>query len=120
VSAQTPRERALDEIVQGYQLTYGEIMRRTCGNGTSGLYVDVTAAIAAALTRAEAMAVALEGLRRSHLVVEGDCWYSCPESGECCDAARRGCTCGADASNAKIDAALAAWTNRLTSVQAGE
>jgi hypothetical protein len=40
-----------------------------------------------------------------HLVVEGDCWYTCPaatverDGGDCCDDDRRGgpCACGRDA-----------------------
>lgn len=50
----------------------------------------------------------LPRLRRPHLV-EGDCWYSCPKSGDCCDDERdtNHCDCGADAHNAIIDAALA-------------
>lgn len=58
---------------------------------------------------------ALESLRRPHHDCVEDCWYSCPlaldENGqsECCndDVVLRGkCTCGADAANALIDAAL--------------
>jgi len=47
---------------------------------------------------------AVESLRRLHRVVEGDCWYSCPASGECCrDNGSTGCDCGADRHNAIID-----------------
>lgn len=54
----------------------------------------------------------LNSLRRSHLVVDGDCWFSCPKSGECCNEVLKDvCTCGADAHNARIDAALAADTS---------
>ncbi len=59
---------------------------------------------------------ALEAAKRQHLIVD-DCWYSCPlakrdhseDSASCNDAeiARGECTCGADAHNAAIDAALA-------------
>ena len=44
-----------------------------------------------------------------HLVVDGDCWFSCPKSGECCDDSRSkgGCECGADAHNERIVKALA-------------
>ena len=44
--------------------------------------------------------------KRSHYVCE-DCWYSCPESGECCDEREKKCNCGASAWNAKVDEALA-------------
>ena len=51
---------------------------------------------------------ALEGTRRSHFVLEDDCWYSCPKSGRCCnDNAGDDCNCGADAHNARIDAVIA-------------
>lgn len=58
---------------------------------------------------------ALEGAKISHLVVDGDCWFSCPkaksdwhEGSACCDESvdRTKCRCGADEHNAKIDAAL--------------
>lgn len=43
-----------------------------------------------------------------HLIVEGDCWFSCPKSGESCrdDQVKTECDCGADAHNARIDATL--------------
>jgi hypothetical protein len=48
----------------------------------------------------------LESLRLSHGTCD-DCFYSCPMSDECCDdEAERKCNCGADAHNAKIDAAI--------------
>lgn len=54
---------------------------------------------------------ALSGLRREHLNLEEDCWFSCPKSGHCCtdnfDEANPPCRCGADEYNARIDAALA-------------
>ena len=51
----------------------------------------------------------LKGLKISHVVVEGDCWYSCPKSGHCCnDPAGNECNCGADKHNARIDG-LIAW-----------
>jgi hypothetical protein len=59
---------------------------------------------------------ALEAARPRHLVVDGDCWYSCPKApsewgdgSACCDGdavARGACTCGADRKNAAIDEAL--------------
>jgi hypothetical protein len=52
----------------------------------------------------------LEALRLPHLVIEDDCWFSCPASGQCCndDAVAAGtCNCGAEAHNAKLDAILA-------------
>ena len=51
----------------------------------------------------------LEGLRRGHLQVEEDCWYSCPKSEEgCCNEwAGPECDCGADAHNAELDAIIA-------------
>jgi hypothetical protein len=49
----------------------------------------------------------IESLRREHYDCE-DCWYSCPKSeGGCCDDAQTGCTCGADAHNARVNEALA-------------
>lgn len=57
------------------------------------------------------------GLKIPHLIVEEDCWYSCPkapsefgEGSACCDdekVQRGDCTCGADAHNAKVDEVLA-------------
>lgn len=45
--------------------------------------------------------------KRKHLVCEGDCWYSCQKSGECCDEGRPNeCDCGAQEWNAKVDASL--------------
>lgn len=50
----------------------------------------------------------LEALRRPHVVVEGDGWFSCPLSGECLDETlQHKCYCGAEAHNARIDALLA-------------
>lgn len=50
---------------------------------------------------------ALEKARIKHLVVDGDCWFSCPKSGECCnDNAPDECNCGADRHNQAIDEAL--------------
>lgn len=50
----------------------------------------------------------LEKLRREHLVVGGDCWYSCPKSDDCCNELPEDmCTCGADADNALLDAIIA-------------
>jgi hypothetical protein len=44
-----------------------------------------------------------------HLIVDGDCWFSCPLSGECCnDEEPERCNCGADERNAAIQSALAA------------
>ena len=59
--------------------------------------------------RRAGLRVVLEQLRRPHLVVEGDCWFSCPKSGECCNDSRADapCDCGADATNTLIAAALA-------------
>lgn len=53
---------------------------------------------------AEALALA-EALRLPHLIVDGDCWYSCPKSGDCCNDSRDGsrCDCGADKHNEKVD-----------------
>lgn len=56
----------------------------------------------------------LESLRRNHLIVEDDCWYSCPKAigwdGEpaCCnDQYGSECNCGADEHNARLDEAIA-------------
>ena len=53
---------------------------------------------------------ALEALRRTHHVNDEDCWYSCPQSGECCrdDAPMMSCDCGADAHNAILDTVIEA------------
>jgi len=69
----------------------------------------------------EAVREGLLTLRRQverHLIVDEDCWYSCPlaayaDTGEpaCCNdrAVERGeCTCGAEAKVATVDALLAA------------
>lgn len=50
----------------------------------------------------------LESLRRPHLNVEGDCWFSCPKSGERCGSDEEhhddgSCDCGADPHNAILD-----------------
>lgn len=62
------------------------------------------------LDRRLSLVAQLEQLRRHHLVVDGDCWYSCPKSGECCNDTERvdTCTCGADEKNAILDAIIAA------------
>lgn len=55
----------------------------------------------------EAARKALKAAKISHLVLEGDPWYSCPVSGECAnDAAGKECNCGADAHNKAIEEAL--------------
>ena len=76
---------------------------------------DLAVAVAqdalALAARVRAYEKALEKLRRSHLLVDEDCWYSCPSaqyedgsSGYC--GPDTGCNCGADEYNAIIDAAL--------------
>lgn len=46
----------------------------------------------------------IERTRMSHVVVEGDCWFSCPASGECCrDGSGSECECGAGRVNAYIE-----------------
>ena len=75
----------------------------------------LTAELAAAQAREQALREALEASRISHLDVEGDPFFSCPiaRGGSClrhdmdgqCPC---GCNCGADEHNARIDAALAA------------
>ncbi len=58
------------------------------------------------MSEAEEQARALAG---SHLVVEEDCWYSCPKSGECCNnLAGDICTCGYEKRVSDITAALQA------------
>lgn len=61
------------------------------------------------MTTPERLAIeALEKLRRKHFVLEEDCWYSCPASGECCNDNSSGkCNCGAYEDNAIIDQAIA-------------
>lgn len=50
---------------------------------------------------------ALEQLRQEHYHNDADPWYSCPASGKCeNEMDGNECNCGADASNAIIDAAL--------------
>lgn len=46
---------------------------------------------------------ALTSLKIFHYVNDEDCWYSCPESGECCDSSKSGCNCGANDHNKRID-----------------
>ena len=60
----------------------------------------------------EALCAALEAAVIPHLVVDGDCWYSCPKSGECCrdDQDKDKCGCGADAHNEAIRSVLARVT----------
>lgn len=56
-----------------------------------------------------ALRTALENAKLTHLIVDGDPWYSCPKSGQCADekAVSEGeCNCGADTHNEKIDKAL--------------
>jgi hypothetical protein len=56
------------------------------------------------------LAGVLEKVKRRHLVVEDDPYFSCPASGECCDPnCGTRCECGADEANAQIDEALAAF-----------
>jgi hypothetical protein len=68
---------------------------------------------AAAMRKSEVVRLreALLAAKRTHLIVEGDCWYSCPASGQSCnneaDSGSRKCDCGADEHNAAIDRALA-------------
>ena len=51
----------------------------------------------------------LEKLRRPHLVLSEDCWYSCWKTGDCCNDQADGqtCTCGADSYNAILDSIIA-------------
>lgn len=51
------------------------------------------------------LVTALGRLRLEHKEVEGDCFWSCPKSGSCCndDLAVDYCNCGADAHNAILD-----------------
>lgn len=46
-----------------------------------------------------------EKLRREHLVVDEDCYYSCPKSGQCCNENKPEdrCECGADRHNANLE-----------------
>lgn len=45
----------------------------------------------------------LQSLKLTHYINDEDCWYSCPMSGECCDDNKKGCYCGADDHNKRID-----------------
>lgn len=58
--------------------------------------------------RVAQLEAALAAAKREHLVLEEDCWYSCPKSGQSCndDADSSSCTCGADYHNAAIDRTL--------------
>ncbi len=54
------------------------------------------------------LVLALESLKIPHLNLDGDCWYSCPKSGYCCDENKVDkCNCGAEAHNDKIDSLIA-------------
>lgn len=62
-----------------------------------------------------ALRALLLSLRRSHSLVDEDCWYSCPKAtysdgdiGYCGPDKGNPCNCGADEHNARIDAYLAA------------
>ena len=45
-----------------------------------------------------------ESLKIDHYVCDGDCWFSCPASGENCnDDSGDKCNCGADKQNKTID-----------------
>ena len=61
------------------------------------------------------LVAALEASKRKHFILEEDCWYSCPKSGQCCndDADETRCNCGADRDNAVIDNALAKVREKL-------
>lgn len=62
-------------------------------------------------TVARDLAARLEAAKRRHYYCE-DSWYSCPLDPDGCaddSAPKNRCNCGADAFNAKIDAALAAY-----------
>lgn len=58
--------------------------------------------------RVKGLQETLKASTRPHLVVDEDCWFSCPQSGECCrdDQDKNKCDCGADEHNARIEAAL--------------
>jgi len=56
-------------------------------------------------------ALAHADTRGRHYTCE-DCWYSCPESGECCDGNATGCTCGGTTDKEAFDA-LATEIRRL-------
>ena len=47
----------------------------------------------------------LEALKLKHYICDGDCWFSCPKSGECCNDETENdpCNCGADEHNQKVD-----------------
>lgn len=59
------------------------------------------------LKRIALLEAALNVARQKH-AEGGTYWFSCPASGRDADAGSSRCTCGADAHNAAIDAALAA------------
>ncbi len=79
----------------------------TCHRGVVVINAHRPEADAQLMAAATDLLDALRDAKRPHLVVE-DCWYSCPESGECCNDDAKGCTCGADRHNAAIDAAIEA------------
>ena len=60
------------------------------------------------MNKTDELVAKLNRLKMPHTVV-GDCWYSCPKSGECCnDLAGDDCNCGADKYNTKVNE-LIAW-----------
>jgi hypothetical protein len=63
-------------------------------------------------SQVDALRAVLAESKREHLVVDGDCWYSCPKSGQCCNDSedKDHCNCGADRWNARVDAALSPAT----------
>ena len=69
-----------------------------------------------AVERERRLVDALEASKISHLVVDGDPWFDCPDGSrtargyhlQCDKPCNCQCTCGADEHNMRIDAALAA------------
>ena len=63
----------------------------------------------------------IESFRRTeHYNVDGDCWYSCPAHPDYCGP-DKGCLCGFDEHNAKVDKAaaeLTALTERVRVLEA--
>jgi hypothetical protein len=55
-----------------------------------------------------AVAIIKRVLTEEHDPCDGDCWYACPKSGQCCDERRdrNTCTCGKDHRDALLLEAL--------------
>lgn len=81
---------------------------------SKSLIGSLLAALSAAEQRAEAMKRALMDLRHTQHYECEDPWYSCPLSPDgCANEQQVGCTCGTEAHNNRIDAAIASGAGEV-------